>query len=145
MPAITNPTSPVLKIPVLVCLGVNTPTWSAVCICSFDIIFILSPVRNSPCLIRTSDTTPWYGSNQESIISACRGASLSPTGDGTSLTIISSTSAIPTPVLALHCTASRASIPIISSISSATRKGSACGKSILLSTGITSNSISIAV
>ena len=52
---------------------------------------------------------------------------------------------MPMPVLAEACTASLASMPMMSSISCMTRSGSAAGKSILLSTGTTSTPNSVAV
>ncbi len=76
---------------------------------------------------------------------ALRGASGLPFGAGTFATSSSSTSSIPIPVLALQRTASIASTPIMSSISWATRSGSAEGKSILFRTGNTSKPKSMAV
>ncbi|MNZ92240.1 hypothetical protein D3C78_1112580 [compost metagenome] len=84
-------------------------------------------------------------SNQESMISACSGASISPVGGGMTSTRRSSTSITPMPLLALQATASVASMPMMCSISSLTRSGSAWGRSILLSTGITSRPCSMAV
>ena len=52
---------------------------------------------------------------------------------------------MPMPFLALARTASVASMPMMSSISSITRSGSADGRSILFSTGTTSTPCSIAV
>ena len=80
----------------------------------------------------------------ESKINACSGADASPTGAGTFATIASNTCSTFTPVLAEINGASEASSPIISSISSLTRSGSALGKSILLMTGNTSRSWSSA-
>ena len=73
------------------------------------------------------------------------GASGLPRGAGTLATICSSTSSTPMPVLAEMAMASLASMPITSSTSSLARSGSACGKSILLSTGSTSTPRSNAV
>ncbi|MCY1294449.1 hypothetical protein D9M70_437420 [compost metagenome] len=84
-------------------------------------------------------------SNQESMISACSGASISPSGAGMVATRRSSTSSTPMPLFALQATASVASMPMMLSISSFTRSGSACGRSILFSTGITSRPCSMAV
>ena len=79
------------------------------------------------------------------MIKACNGALGSPSGAGIFATISSNTSSIPTPVLAEQRTESIASMPTMSSISSATRSGSAAGKSILFKIGTTSKFISIAV
>eukprot|EP00968_Pinguiococcus_pyrenoidosus_P009588 scaffold743_cov267-Pinguiococcus_pyrenoidosus.AAC.27 len=51
---------------------------------------------------------------------------------------------MPMPLLADACTASVQSMPTVCSTSSATRSGSAAGRSILLSTGTISRSLSIA-
>jgi hypothetical protein len=79
------------------------------------------------------------------MISACNGASGSPLGGGTLAISASSTSSTPRPVFALQCVASVASMPITSSISAIAFSGFAAGRSILLSTGITSTPSSIAV
>ena len=84
-------------------------------------------------------------SNHESMISAENGAAGSPEGGGTLAITASRMSSMPTPFLALARTASVASMPMMSSISSLTRSGSADGRSILLSTGMTSTPCSIAV
>lgn len=79
------------------------------------------------------------------MINACSGASISPSGAGMAVTRRSSTSSTPIPLLALQATASVASMPMMLSISSFTRSGSAWGRSILFSTGITSSPCSMAV
>ncbi|MNR36109.1 hypothetical protein D3C85_1540000 [compost metagenome] len=79
------------------------------------------------------------------MISACSGASISPVGGGMTSTRRSSTSITPMPLLALQATASVASMPMIFSISSLTLSGSAWGRSILFSTGMTSRPCSMAV
>ncbi|MCY1407018.1 hypothetical protein D9M71_223000 [compost metagenome] len=79
------------------------------------------------------------------MINACRGASISPSGEGMVATRRSSTSSTPMPLFALHATASVASMPMMLSISSLTLSGSAWGRSILFSTGITSRPCSMAV
>ncbi|MNN52310.1 hypothetical protein D3C81_1670000 [compost metagenome] len=79
------------------------------------------------------------------MISACSGAVGSPLGGGTLAIIASITSSTPWPVLAEHGVASWASMPITSSISWIALAGSACGRSILLSTGTTSTPSSMAV
>ncbi len=84
-------------------------------------------------------------SNHESMISADSGASALPVGGGTLAITASRMSSMPTPFLALARTASVASMPMMSSISSITRSGSAEGRSILLSTGTTSTPCSMAV
>jgi hypothetical protein len=84
-------------------------------------------------------------SNQESMMSACSGAAGSPEGGGTRAITASRMSSTPSPVLALARSASCAGIPMMSSISSITRSGSADGRSILLSTGTTVTPCSIAV
>src|SRR5690625_1705 len=110
-----------------------------------DLVMIRSLTFKVPSRTRTNDTTPMYLSNQESIISACKGAFTSPSGGGTARTSSSRTSSMPSPDLALQRTASMASMPMMSSISLATRSGSAWGRSILFSTGITSSPCSMAV
>ena len=78
-------------------------------------------------------------------MSAVSGADASPDGGGTFAMTASRISSMPTPFFALARTASVASMPMMSSISSITRSGSADGKSILFSTGMTSTPCSIAV
>src|SRR5512139_3385149 len=72
------------------------------------------------------------------------GASGSPRGGGTFLTTASRISWMPRPSLALAGMASEASRPMTSSISRRTPSTSACGRSILLMTGMTSRSWSSA-
>ncbi len=69
-----------------------------------------------------------------------RGASVSPDGGGTIRTTASRISCVPIPIFAEARTASVASIASRSSISSATRSGSAAGRSILLITGTSARS-----
>jgi len=76
---------------------------------------------------------------------ALSGAFGSPLGGGMRSITPSMTSITPSPVLALQRIASSASMPMMSSISSITRSGSAEGRSILLSTGTTCTPCSIAV
>ena len=104
------------------------------------IILIGSPFFTLPSLILTNTITPLYESYIESNISACKGALGSPSGAGTFATIASKTSSIFSPTLAEILGASCASIPITSSISLATKSGSALGKSTLFITGNTSRS-----
>ena len=78
------------------------------------------------------------------LLSARSGSSRLSGGPGMSLTIRSSTSPMFSPVLALMRGASSAGMPITSSISWATRSGSAAGRSILLITGRISRSCSMA-
>ncbi len=77
-------------------------------------------------------------------MSAFSGLFTSPDGSGTFSTICSRMSSIPIPDFAEASTASEASKPITSSISSRTLSGSAAGKSILLMTGKISKSLSSA-
>ena len=86
------------------------------------------PCFSTPSFTRTSVTTPRYGSYQLSTSSAFSGASRSPLGAGRRLTMASSTSSMPRPVLAETMTASDVSMPITSSISLHTRSGSADGQ-----------------
>ena len=79
------------------------------------------------------------------MINAVNGAAGSPSGGGIFAITASRMSSMPTPFLALARTASVASMPMMSSISSMTRSGSADGRSILLSTGITVTPCSTAV
>ena len=73
------------------------------------------------------------------------GAAGSPFGGGTLAITASRMSSMPIPFLAEARTASVASMPMMSSISSMTRSGSADGRSILFSTGTTSTPCSMAV
>ena len=100
------------------------------------------PFLICPSFTLQKTITPLYASYKESKISALSGASISPVGGGTTFTICSKTSPTFNPVLAEMSGASLASKPIISSISSLTRSGSALGRSILLITGIISRSCS---
>ena len=78
--------------------------------------------------------TPRYGSYHESTSIAFNGASISPCGGGSSFTMLSKTSSMPTPVLAEVSTAFDVSMPITSSICALTCSGCAAGRSILLMT-----------
>ena len=84
-------------------------------------------------------------SNHESMISAFSDASGLPFGAGTRRITASRISATFSPVLALARMALWASMPMTSSISCTAFSGSAEGRSILFSTGITSTPCSIAV
>ena len=84
-------------------------------------------------------------SNQLSMIIARGGPSGLPRGAGMRAITASRMSSMPMPVLAEQGMASVASMPITSSISSLARSGSACGRSILFSTGTTSTPSSSAV
>ena len=79
------------------------------------------------------------------MISALSFACGLPRGAGTRAITASMISGTPRPVLALTRSASRARIPITSSISLIAPSGSAEGRSILFSTGITSTPCSVAV
>ena len=103
-----------------------------------------SPLRNAPSTTRTNATTPRYWSYEESKISARGGAPGSPAGAGIRSTIASSTSATPSPVFAeMRSTWSGVS-PTSAETATAAPSGSACGRSILFSTGTISRSFSIA-
>ena len=79
------------------------------------------------------------------MIIARSGPSTLPRGGGMRAITASRMSSTPSPVLAEHGIASPASMPITSSISAFALAGSACGRSILLSTGTTSTPSSSAV
>ena len=83
--------------------------------------------------------TPRYWSYSESKMSARGGASGSPSGGGTRAISSSSTSGTPAPVFAEMRRTSSGCSPIRSAISSATRSGSAPGRSILFRHGISSS------
>ena len=83
--------------------------------------------------------------NTESKISAWRGASGFPLGQGIRSTTASSISCTPSPVLPLARRISERSQPMSSMISSSTSSGIAAGISILFITGIISKSWSIAI
>ena len=103
-----------------------------------------SPLLNVPSTTRTNATTPRYWSYDESKISARGGAAASPAGAGIRSTIASSTSSIPSPVLAeIRRTWSGVS-PTSPETAIAAASGSACGRSILFTTGTISRSFSIA-
>ena len=75
------------------------------------------PLVSRPFITRTLDTTPRYWSNWLSKISACSGASASPTGGGMRSTTASSSSGTPSPVLAEMRRMSSAAMPSTFSIS----------------------------
>ena len=77
------------------------------------------PALIRPFITRTLDTTPRYWSNCESKISACNGASGSPTGGGMRSMMASSNSGTPSPVLAEIRRMSSDGIPSTFSISAA--------------------------
>ena len=77
-------------------------------------------------------------------MSARAGASSSPTGAGIRSTIASSTASTPSPVFAEIRSTLSASSPIRSATSAAAPSGSACGRSILFTSGTISRSFSIA-
>ncbi len=105
---------------------------------------IFWPFLSAPSITRTRMMTPRYVSYQLSTSSAFSGAWISPFGCGTRVTMASSRSGIPSPVLAETRSASVVSMPIMSSICLATASGSAAGRSILFSTGTISLWLSIA-
>ena len=123
----------------------NFPIVSAVYVCPVDLTTNFSPFFKEPLKILIRDITPKKLSYQESIINACKLASSLFFGGGIfwAICFISSFKLVPS--LALTDKASDASIPMISSISFFTRSGSACGRSILFITGITSSPRSIAL
>ncbi len=88
--------------------------------------------------------TPRYWSNSESKMSARGAACESPPGGGTRAISSSSTSVIPSPVLALIRRTVSGGSPIRSATSWATRSGSAPGRSTLFRQGISSSPDSIA-
>ena len=88
---------------------------------------------------------PRYESYTESKISARAGAFGSPCGAGISMTMWSSRSATPSPVLPDTRSTSLGLHPISPAISSACLSGSALGRSILLSTGMMARSWSMAM
>ncbi len=144
MEAVRKPISPGPRASTVSFFGVKTPTRSTVYSAPDDMSRIFWPFFRVPSKMRTSTTTPRYGSYQESTSSAFSGAFSSPFGGGRRLTMASSTSSTPSPVLAETSMASDASRPMTSSICAFTRSGSAAGRSILLSTGMISWSCSMA-
>ncbi len=74
MPAMMNPTSPAPRLSTSVIFGVNTPSLSIEYRRCVETISIRSPLFKRPLTTRTSDTTPTYESNHESMMSACSGA-----------------------------------------------------------------------
>ncbi len=140
----TKPTSPGPSSRTSTPSGLNTPSLMTSKCRPEEKMRIWSPFLMRPSRMRNSTTTPMYESYQESKISALRGASASPFGGGSMVTMRSMSSATPRPLLALTREGSVQSSPMTSSISLATRSGSALGRSILLSTGSTSRSLSSA-
>mmetsp|Transcript_19264 Transcript_19264/g.45087 ORF Transcript_19264/g.45087 Transcript_19264/m.45087 type:complete len:233 (-) Transcript_19264:819-1517(-) len=138
------PTSPALRRSTGTWLGCNIPTSVTSC-SAFDAKNLtLSPFRIAPSTTRKKTITPRYESNNESKMSARKGPPESSGGGGTYLTILSSISSIPTPLLADAFTIFSVSRPIVSSISAFTLSGSAAGRSILFNMGIISKSFSSA-
>ena len=123
----------------------NLPIVSAVNVCPVDFTINLSPFFSCPLKILMSDITPRKLSYHESIIKACKFSSSDFLGAGIFCAICCIRSFKFVPSLALTDKASDASMPMISSISFLTLSGSACGRSILLITGITSRPRSIAL
>ncbi len=93
-----------------------------------------------PSIMRTYTITPRKESYWLSNMRAFSGAEGSPEGAGTFFTMSSKTASTFIPFFADISGASSAGIPIISSISSFVRAGSAEGRSILLMTGRISKS-----
>ena len=125
--------------------GTMTPTSVTSCVLPVARNLTLSPLAMPvPSTTLKYVTTPWYASNFESKMRHRVGFSWSSLGGGTRSTIASSTSVIPSPLFAEARIASVQSRPIVDSISSATRSGSAAGRSILLRTGMISRSFSSA-
>ena len=58
MPATTKPTSPALSSRITTDLGVKRPSLSIVWLRPVDMTRIFSPVRSTPFMTRTSETTP---------------------------------------------------------------------------------------
>ena len=124
--------------------GAITPTCSASTTSPVCMASSLSPSANEPSMTRTKATTPRYWSYTESKIRARAGAAGSPEGGGTRATIASSTSGTPSPVLAEIRSTRSGSSPISSATARPCSSGSAAGRSILLSTGISSRFPSMA-
>ena len=59
-PAQINPTSPALSSFFSNLFGVNTPTFSAICIFLLELSFIFSPATKIPFTTLTKETTPRY-------------------------------------------------------------------------------------
>ena len=88
---------------------------------------------------------PLKGLKTESKINACSGASVSPEGAGTRSTIAANISGTPMPVFPLARMMSEASQPRRSTIWSSTSSGLALSKSTLLTIGMISRLLSIAI
>ena len=145
IPLIIYPTSPVDSC----CRGtisiLSTPTSSA--IYSIPVLknFTLSPLRMIPFSILKYAIMPRNELNTESKMSACKGASLSPVGEGMRSTTASRMDGTPSPVRPEALSISSRLQPSSSIISSSTSSGIAEGMSILFMTGIISRSWSIAI
>ena len=139
-----KPTSPAWSAPAEVICGVKNPMSSISASVPACIARIASPLVNVPSTTRMYAITPRYWSNSESKISARAGASGSPLGGGTRAISSSSTSVMPSPVFALIRLTLSAGSPRSSATSSATRSGSAPGRSTLFRQGISSSPESIA-
>ena len=142
--AVKKPISPGPRLSKGSISGRNTPTRSTWWVVPFERNLMRSPFFRRPSITRTNTITPRYASYHESTSIAFSVPSGLPFGDGRRVTMASSVSRMPCPVLADTAMAPEASMPITSSICSATRSKSDAGRSILFSTGTNSWSASIA-
>ena len=85
IPATMKPTSPAVSSSTTSGFGRNTPTCSTGNSCAVAIRRIFMPGRITPSIIRTTMTTPRYGSYHESKISAFSGSLVSALRDGQAL------------------------------------------------------------
>src|SRR3954463_14200579 len=138
MPVMRKPTSPACSSSVVVIPGLKNPMSSMSASVPAAIARIASPFLKTPSTTRMYAMTPRYWSNSESKMRARGSASGSPDGGGTFATSSSRTSSTPSPVLPEMRRIDSAGSPSSSATSSATRSGSAPGRSILVRQGMSS-------
>mmetsp|Transcript_34567 Transcript_34567/g.73649 ORF Transcript_34567/g.73649 Transcript_34567/m.73649 type:complete len:259 (-) Transcript_34567:372-1148(-) len=138
------PTSPALRHSTGTWFGCMIPTSVTSCSALDARNLTLSPFFTAPSTTRKKTMTPRYASKSESKMSARNGPPVSGFGGGTYLTMDSRMSSMPMPALAEARTMFEQSNPMVSSISSVTRSGSAAGRSILFRMGMISRSFSSA-
>ena len=121
-------------------VGRRCPTSTTLYTAPVAMSFISMSLRTRPSMTRMSTMTPRKESYWLSNTRALSGASASPFGAGTPLTISSSTAGMLMPFLAEISGASMAGMPMMSSISVLVLAVSAAGRSILFMTGSISRS-----
>ena len=145
MPLMIYPTLPALSSLHGDRLSLSTPISSALYCLPVFTNFTKSSLRMRPFRILKYAIMPRNGLKTESKINAWSGASGSPDGAGMRSTIASRISGTPMPVLPLARIMSSCLHPSRSTIWSSTSSGFALSRSTLLTTGMISKSLSIAI